>query len=173
MELELKELVELVQNVELEVLTVDLEDVLTAAGDDVVTSEELEELVTEVEVCKTELLLVDILLMEPEEPVFCDAYDVVEMEVCEEVEGPVVIADEGGTGADAERVLCEDWEVEVEELTELVELEAGTVTVTGGELTLIIEYPVAVTVVALGDGVMVTRTVCVSSGPSIVVVETT
>jgi hypothetical protein len=35
------------------------------------------------------------------------------------------------------------------------------VTVTGGELTLITEYPVVVTVVALGDGVRVTRTVCV------------
>jgi len=41
-----------------------------------------------------------------------------------------------------------------------------------GELTLIIEYPVVVTVTGLGDGVRVTRTVCVRSGPSIVFVET-
>jgi len=55
----------------------------------------------------------------------------------------------------------------------LVELEdgagAGTTTVTGGEFTSMIEYPVVVTVA--GDGVSVTTTVWTVPDSSIVVVE--
>jgi len=45
---------------------------------------------------------------------------------------------------------------------------AGTSTVTGGEMTLIMEYPIVVTVA--GDGLIVTMDVSVDSGPSIVLV---
>jgi len=55
-----------------------------------------------------------------------------------------------------------------EEVIVEVRGRAGISTVTGGELTFIIEYPVVVTVA--GDGLIVTREVSVASGPSIVFV---
>lgn len=52
---------------------------------------------------------------------------------------------------------------------------AETTTVTGGELTSMIEYFVAVVVAVAATGVwvMVTKTVCVDFGPSIIFVDTT
>ena len=73
-----------------------------------------------------------------------------------------------------EVLLAEDAALDEEELNDEVdEVAAGTVTctVTTG-LTSIIEYPVAVTVVGLGECVRVTTNVCVVSDPSIVFVET-
>jgi hypothetical protein len=68
---------------------------------------------------------------------------------------------------------ADDWDDFKEELedgmlNELAGVGAVSVTsiVIGGGLTSIIEYPVVVTVVALGEGV--TTTVCVASGPSMV-----
>jgi len=55
-----------------------------------------------------------------------------------------------------------------EEVIVEVRGRAGISTVTGGELTFIIEYPVVVTVA--GDGLIVTREVSVASGPSIIFV---
>ena len=74
---------------------------------------------------------------------------------------------------DAAAAGADDWDDSKEEVEDgmLNELDGvGAVSVTsiviGGGLTLIIEYPVVVTVVALGEGV--TTTVCVVSDPSIV-----
>jgi len=79
------------------------------------------------------------------------------------VELDVAVEDDGD---DVDKEL----DVEVNEVDEEVGEGAGTSTVTG-ELTSIMEYPVAVTVFAIGDGVIETTTILVESGPSIVVVE--
>jgi hypothetical protein len=87
----------------------------------------------------------------------------------EDIKLEAVLRDE----ADASKAGVDDEdasrdEVEDDELDELDGVGAASVTsiVIGGGLTLIIEYPVVVAVVALG--VAVTTTVCVVSGPSMV-----
>ena len=64
-------------------------------------------------------------------------------------------------------------EVADEVVVKFDEIGSGTTTVTGGGLTSMIEYPVVVTVVTLGEGVIVINTVLVVSDPSTVCVETT
>ena len=158
-------------------LSIELEVVSTVAEDVVVGEIELEELLVEVGVCRAELeellplLLLLLIVDENKDVETVDSDEVADAEVCELVVD-VDVVEEVGLIADLES-LCEDLEAGVdEELVDELGVEAGTVTVTGGESTLIIEYPVDMTVVALGDGVRVTRTVFVWSGPSIVFVET-
>lgn len=153
-------------------LSVELEVVSTVAEDVVVGEIGLEELLVEVGVCRAELeeLLLLLPVDENEDVVTAGSDEVADAEVCELVVD-VDVVDEVGLIVDLES-LCEDLEADVnDELVDEVVAEAEIVTVTGGESTLIIEYPVDTTVVALGDGVRVTRTVFVWSGPSIVFVE--
>ena len=80
----------------------------------------------------------------------------------------VKVGDEEAAEGGADDADNSKEELEDGMLNELDGVGAVSVTsiVIGGGLTLIIEYPVVVTVVALGEGV--TTTVCVVSGPSIV-----
>jgi len=126
------------------VLNVELEVVSAVAEDMVVGEIELEGLLVEVAVCRAALeewLLLPLLLLivdENEDVEMVDSAEVADAEMWElEVDADVV--EESGLITDVES-LCEDLEADVdEELVNEPGAEAGTVTVTGGESTLIIE----------------------------------
>lgn len=131
--------------------------------------------IMEVDTLVEEDTLVDVVIREDVEDIKTDEIVVDEIEVgrTEDVKLDTTVVDEievGRTEVVKLDTTVDEVDDEIEELLVAEGIGAGIETVTGGELTLMIEYFVAVAVAVLGD--KVTTIVFVASGPSIVFVVT-